>query len=118
MASILFEEVGLVPVRRKQLLNNIVDDLAKVRPGTIYAEVPRSATSYEEGYRKISYANFANAINGLAHWLYDNLGPAENFPTVAYIGPNDFRYNALMLAAVKVGYKVCHKLTVPMDKPL
>ncbi|THV48643.1 hypothetical protein BGAL_0236g00130 [Botrytis galanthina] len=106
MASILFEEVGLVPVRRKQLLNNIVDGLAKVRPGTVYAEVPRSAISYEEGYRKISYANFANAINGLAHWLHDTLGPAENFPTVAYIGPNDFRYNALMLAAVKAGYKM------------
>ncbi|TGO38906.1 hypothetical protein BHYA_0064g00020 [Botrytis hyacinthi] len=106
MASIQFEEVGLAPVRRKQLLNNIVDDLAKVHPGTVYAEVPRSPTSYEEGYRKISYGNFANAINGLAHWLHDTLGPAENFPTVAYIGPNDFRYNALMLAAVKAGYKM------------
>ncbi|TGO54745.1 hypothetical protein BELL_1497g00010 [Botrytis elliptica] len=103
MASILFEETSLKPIRRKQLLNNIVDGLAKVRPGTIYAEVPRSATSYECGYRKISYADFANAINGLAHWLHDTLGPAENFPTLAYIGPNDFRYNALMLAAVKAG---------------
>ncbi|KAF7872907.1 uncharacterized protein EAF02_008978 [Botrytis sinoallii] len=98
MASIIFEETSLKPIRRKQLLNNIVDGLAKVRPGTIYAEVPPSATSYEYGYRKISYANFANAINGLAHWLHDTLGPAENFPTLAYIGPNDFRYNALMLA--------------------
>ncbi|KAF7946079.1 uncharacterized protein EAE97_005117 [Botrytis byssoidea] len=106
MASILFEEVSLAPIRRKQLLNNIVDGLAKVRPGTVYAEIPRSATSYEEGYRKISYANFANAINGLAHWLHDTLGHVENFPTVAYIGPNDFRYNALMLAAVKAGYKM------------
>ena len=107
MASVIFNEDSLVPLRRKQLLNNIVDGLAKVRPGTFYAEVPRSSTSYDEGYRKISYANFANAINGLAHWLHDTLGPAENFPTVAYIGPNDFRYNALMLAAVKAGYKVC-----------
>ncbi|KAK6595947.1 thioester reductase domain-containing protein [Botrytis cinerea] len=105
MASILFEEDALKPIRRKQLLNNIVDGLAKVRPGTIYAEVPRSSISYEFGYRKISYANFANAINGLAQWLHDTLGPAENFPTLAYIGPNDFRYNALMLAAVKAGYK-------------
>ncbi|CCD52801.1 similar to AMP-binding enzyme [Botrytis cinerea T4] len=106
MASILFEEDALKPIRRKQLLNNIVDGLAKVRPGTIYAEVPRSSISYEFGYRKISYANFANAINGLAQWLHDTLGPAENFPTLAYIGPNDFRYNALMLAAVKAGYKM------------
>lgn len=96
MASILFEEDNLKPIRRKQLLNNIVDGLAKVRPGTIYAEVPRSSISYEFGYRKISYANFANAINGLAKWLHDTLGPAENFPTLAYIGPNDFRYNALI----------------------
>ncbi|KAM0191079.1 hypothetical protein ACHAPC_002348 [Botrytis cinerea] len=105
MASILFEEDALKPIRRKQLLNNLVDGLAKVRPGTIYAEVPRSSISYEFGYRKISYANFANAINGLAQWLHDTLGPAENFPTLAYIGPNDFLYNALMLAAVKAGYK-------------
>ncbi|KAF7903273.1 uncharacterized protein EAF01_006322 [Botrytis porri] len=36
----------------------------------------------------------------------DTLGPAENFPTLAYIGPNDFRYNALMLGAAKAGYKM------------
>ncbi|TGO22101.1 hypothetical protein BPAE_0182g00080 [Botrytis paeoniae] len=109
MTSILFGEISLKPIRCKQLLNNIVDGLAKVRPGTIYAEVSQSATSYQCGYRKISYANFANAINGLAHWLHDTLGPAEKFPTLAYVGPNDFRYNALILGAVKAGYKQARK---------
>ena len=35
------------------------------------------------------------------------LGPGKDFETLAYIGPLDVRYNALLLGAVKAGYKVC-----------
>lgn len=110
MATLLFTEGenAPVPIHRKQLLCHIVDGMAKARPEALYAEFPYSPLSYEDGFRKITYAAFANAINGLALWLYKTLGPGNgnDFPTIAYIGPNDIRYNALILAAVKTGYKV------------
>ena len=91
---------------RKELLPSIVDYLAKIKPHTLYAEYPVSPLTYDEGYRKITYRDFANAINGLAWCLYDTLGFGEDHEVVAYIGPNDVRYPALVLAAIKAGYVV------------
>ncbi|KAK5054558.1 hypothetical protein LTR84_001449 [Exophiala bonariae] len=93
---------------RKQLLNHVVDRRAREEPTAIYAEYPISSTGYEQGFLKITYADLANAINGLAWWLHNTIGPGKNFETLAYIGPLDIRYNALLLGAVKAGYKVCH----------
>ena len=72
----------------------------------LYAEYPVSTLSYEEGYRRITYRNFANVINGIAWWLQDTLGPGQDFEALAYIGPNDLRYPALILGAAKAGYTV------------
>jgi len=91
-------------------LTNIVDYIAKKYPQTLYAEFPVSTTSFDDGFRKVNYGDLANAINGVAWWLHEALGPGgagKKFPTLAYIGPNDLRYNALILGAVKAGYKVC-----------
>ena len=86
---------------------SLVDKRAGVTPEAIYAEYPVSALSYEEGYRKITYRDFANAVNGAAGWLSKTLlGPGLAFETLAYIGPNDLRYTALILGAAKAGYKV------------
>jgi len=93
------------PRRTSDLVPHIVDYLAETEPDGLFAEYPISATSYDEGYRSITYGAFANAINGLAHWIRHTLGPprVEN-EVLAYIGPNDLRYPALVLAAVKAGY--------------
>ncbi|KAF2446773.1 NRPS-like enzyme [Karstenula rhodostoma CBS 690.94] len=89
---------------REELLPNIIDHLAKVAPSTPYALYPNSPTTYDEGYRTVTYKDFANAVNGFAWWLSDNLGTSENFDVLAYFGPNDVRYTALLLGAVKAGY--------------
>ena len=94
------------PFGKPDILNNIVDSRAKRSPRALYAEFPVSATNYEEGYRKITYEDLANAVNGAAWWLEKTLGRSETFGTLAYIGPNDLRYNVLILGAVKAGYKV------------
>ena len=109
MASLQFSEGPGAPeplLRRKQLLNHIVDGMAKARPLVVWAEIPRSITSYELGFRKITYRSLANAINGVAWWLHRSLGPSKDFETLAYFGPWDVRYIILLLGAVKVGYKV------------
>ncbi|MCJ1251009.1 hypothetical protein MMC30_008240 [Trapelia coarctata] len=107
MATLIFDESSPPrPLHQKpQLLPHIVDGMARARPQAPYAELPVSPTSYDEGFVKVNYAAFANLVNGLAWWLKDTLGVGENFETLAYIGPNDVRYNGLMLAAVKTGYK-------------
>lgn len=88
------------------LIPNIVDQRARSDPESLYAEYPRSVTSYDEGYQKITIGSLANAVNGVAWWLQKTLGRGEHFETLAYIGPNDLRYPALILGAVKAGYTV------------
>lgn len=88
------------------LLPNIVDRIADERPGDTYALWPVAPYSYEAGFRALTWAEFANAVNGLAWWLVQHLGHSQNEQVLTYIGPNDMRYAALTLAAVKAGYVV------------
>ncbi|RAH54357.1 NRPS-like enzyme [Aspergillus piperis CBS 112811] len=97
---------------RSELLPNIFDHYAQVKPEAIYAEYPVNPMTYEEGYRLITYKALANAINGVAGWLTKTLGPGTG-ETLAYLGPNDLRYPALVLGAVKAGY--CMFLTSPRN---
>lgn len=93
-------------VRSRELLVHIVDEIARENPDTLYAELPRSTTSFDAGFHKVTYQLFANAIDGMAWWLDKTLGKKDNFETLLYLGPNDLRHNILLLAAVKAGYKV------------
>lgn len=110
MATLQFSEGDETPPstlsRNKQLLNNIVDGMAKYRPSAIYAEIPRSFDSYHHGYRKVTYGALANAVNGVAWSLKERLGESRDHQTLAYIGPNDLGYVVMILGAVKAGYKV------------
>ncbi|KAH8799324.1 hypothetical protein F5884DRAFT_758350 [Xylogone sp. PMI_703] len=90
----------------QDVLVNVVDLRAKQTPQLLYAEIPVSETSYIAGYRKVNYRQLANAVNGAARYLHNALGPGENFETLAYIGPNDLRYNIFILGAIKAGYKI------------
>ncbi|MCJ1425624.1 hypothetical protein MMC29_003524 [Sticta canariensis] len=108
MASFIFPEGSEAPepaYQKKQLLNHVVDELASARPHALYGEFPKSATSFDAGFYKITYAALANAVNGVAWLLNQELGPGKNLETVAYIGPKDFRLNVMILGAVKAGYK-------------
>ncbi|KAF4631134.1 hypothetical protein G7Y89_g6998 [Cudoniella acicularis] len=93
-------------LQRKQLLNHIIDGLAQVRPESIWAKIPNDMSSYDAGYRKITYKMMANAINGMAWWIKSELGVSQNFETLAYFGTWDPRYIILLLGAVKAGYKM------------
>ncbi|KAK2736771.1 hypothetical protein FQN57_000543 [Myotisia sp. PD_48] len=90
----------------RQLTLNILDELAQNDPERLYAELPISPTSYESGFRKVTYRTLANAVNNVAWCLTESLGAAKNFETLAYIGPNDLGHNLLLLGAAKAGYKM------------
>ncbi|OOF90104.1 hypothetical protein ASPCADRAFT_179722 [Aspergillus carbonarius ITEM 5010] len=95
-----------------QLIPLLVDHYATATPDDIYAEYPISPESYDDGYRLITYRSFANAVNGVAWWLSQTLGPGRG-EILPYIGPQDVRYPALVLGAVKAGY--CLFLTSPRN---
>ncbi|KAL8677234.1 MAG: hypothetical protein Q9186_006327 [Xanthomendoza sp. 1 TL-2023] len=95
------------------LIPNLVDKRAELMPDQIYAEYPVSPHSYDQGFRSITYHDFANAVNGIAWWLHQTLGSSQAFETLAYIGPNDLRYPAIILGAVKAGYAIL--LTSPRN---
>lgn len=88
-----------------ELLPHMVDHLARETPGAAYGLWPVAPTSYEKGFRTITYAHLANIINGLAHLLVKQLGPGDG-QVLTYVGPNDARLTALVLASIKAGYIV------------
>ena len=90
----------------KCLLPTIIDETAATEPDLIWAEYPKSRTTYADGFNTVTYRQFANAINGTAWWLQKTLGSPEGFPTLAYVGPNDVRYQLLLIGAIKAGFKV------------
>ncbi|MCJ1313131.1 hypothetical protein MMC25_006808 [Agyrium rufum] len=92
---------GLEPGRR--LLPVVVDHCAKRAPTRVWASVPRQE-NLAEGFRDLTYRDFANAINRAAWWLESVVGKGRGqFEAFAYTGPNDLRYPVLAMAAIKVG---------------
>ncbi|KAM0164035.1 hypothetical protein ACHAPG_000785 [Botrytis cinerea] len=112
MASIIFEEGYPGPKARNslhskpQLLINMLDGMARVRPAVLFGEYPVSLVGFDKGYRKITYGQLGNAVNGAAWWLTEKLGPGKDYQTLCYMGWNDFRYAVFILGAVKAGYKL------------
>jgi hypothetical protein len=106
MASFAIDGTGTPSPKNKTLLVHIIDHMAKTKPQALYAEYPISPVTYDEGFRKVTYQAFANAINGVAWYLHENLGAGKELDTLAYIGLNNFIYPPLILGAAKAGYKV------------
>ncbi|KAF2180762.1 acetyl-CoA synthetase-like protein [Zopfia rhizophila CBS 207.26] len=93
------------PNGRRKLLNHLVDEIARDNPNAVYAELPRSPDTYEDGFRQITFKDLSNAINGMAWWIERTLGKG-NLETLVYFGPNDMAQVLLILGAVKAGYKM------------
>jgi acyl-CoA synthetase (AMP-forming)/AMP-acid ligase II len=91
---------------KNKLLTEMVDYRAETTPYMVYAEYPNSMVTYSAGFKKFTYFELAAAINGVAWWLHENLGPSSTHEALSYIGPNDIRTAALLLGAVKAGYVV------------
>lgn len=91
----------------RRLIPHVIDDLAKREPEREAFFIPRSSNP-KDGWKAISFKEYANAVNRVAHRIIETCGTPRDgtFPTVAYIGPNDARYVVLLVGAVKAGYKV------------
>jgi len=90
----------------KRLIVNIIDERAYENPVREWVWVPRT-NNPKDGWKVITYAQAANAINRVAHKVVATSGLPKKgeFPTVAFIGPNDVRYLIFVLGCVKAGYQ-------------
>jgi acyl-coenzyme A synthetase/AMP-(fatty) acid ligase len=90
---------------QNDILPNIVDRLGREKSDAIYGEWVTDSSVVV-----ITYAQLSNIVNGLAWWLVEQLGGPGIYGSspevLAYVGPNDVRYSALVLAAAKTGYVV------------
>ncbi|KAK0625127.1 hypothetical protein B0T17DRAFT_493095 [Bombardia bombarda] len=89
----------------KRLITTIIDERAASEPDREWVSMPKTSEP-KDGWKEITYGQAANAINRVAHKIAEAGGvpKPKEFPTVAYIGPNDVRYLVFALGAVKAGY--------------
>jgi acyl-CoA synthetase (AMP-forming)/AMP-acid ligase II len=91
-----------------KLLVSAIEEKAKWLPNNLFMRYP--GPDWEtKGYETISWIQYANAINKVAYWLDDQLGPAAENDTIAYFGPSDPRYAIVVPAAIKTGRRVCRE---------
>ncbi|KAI4234458.1 MAG: hypothetical protein LQ349_003784 [Xanthoria aureola] len=93
------------PAYGSRLLPQVLDDLAITNPERVYACFP-TTTDLKDGFRSVTMAQMARAVNHMAWWLDNSIGTSPSFETVSYLGLPDIRYAIFFLAAVKCGYKV------------
>ncbi|KAL8774316.1 MAG: hypothetical protein Q9209_001067 [Squamulea sp. 1 TL-2023] len=93
------------PEYGSRLLPQVLDELAAYDSERIYAAFPKTA-DLKDGFRTVTMAQMARAVNHIAWWLKDNIGTSSSFETISYLGVPDIRYAIVFLAAVKCGYKV------------
>lgn len=125
----------------RRLIATTIDETAQAFPNRTYASIPKSATDISQGYRDITWAEFASAIDRTAYWLDEHLPPqpsssassSDGSPrsgtptnsdedestaekkcpqTFTYFGPRDLRYILFLSAALKTGRRMLN--TSPM----
>lgn len=92
----------------RELIPTVVDQIAETEPEAAWATVTVSPFGIDAGFQNITYQQFANAINGVAWWLEEELGRGDTTEPLVYFGTggSDIGYPILLIAAVKAGYYV------------
>ncbi|KAI1147213.1 hypothetical protein F4825DRAFT_471765 [Nemania diffusa] len=88
-----------------RLLPSVVDDLARSDPTRILYSFTKTRDP-ADGFEDVTAAVFARAVDRCSWFLHETLGPGKDFPTLVYLGPQDLNYGILVLACIKVGYKL------------
>lgn len=100
MALVASQSIG------SHLLPVVLENRALSNPHGAWAKFPVSEHTYASGLRTATNLEVSNAVNKVAWLLEESLGRSQEFETIAYIGPFDLRYFIVVIAAIKVGYKV------------
>ncbi|KAF2848117.1 acetyl-CoA synthetase-like protein [Plenodomus tracheiphilus IPT5] len=91
--------------KEQRAIPDYVDEAALSIPNDIWATVPKSSTSLDEGWNHWTYTDLARAVNNMAWWIEKNVGVAQRpGQTIGYMGANDLRYVVILAAALMTGY--------------
>jgi acyl-coenzyme A synthetase/AMP-(fatty) acid ligase len=90
----------------RRLIPQLVDEIAHRDPQRPFISVPRSS-NISDGYKDVDYKVFSRAVNRCAWFLEKELGCGRETQTIFYMGSLDLRYLIVLLAAVKIGHRVC-----------
>ncbi|KAL2680619.1 hypothetical protein Neosp_008221 [[Neocosmospora] mangrovei] len=89
----------------RRLLPSLVDEIAISDPDRVFYSFTKT-NNPADGFQDINAKTFARAVNKCAWYIEKHLGRGQDFPTLAFIGPQDVVYGILTLACVKTGYKL------------
>lgn len=97
---------GVQDAPGQELYLTKIDQKAHWMPHHTFARVPHP--NWEtDGYRTVTWRQYADGINKIAHWLDTTLGKSmSEIDTVAYLGPNDLRYAFIMASLNKSNRRV------------
>ncbi|EXL40688.1 hypothetical protein FOCG_16840 [Fusarium oxysporum f. sp. radicis-lycopersici 26381] len=90
-----------------RVLIDLIHEIATNDPDRAFTYTP-SSSDPQDGWKPVTHLQLANAVDHLAHDISKTVTKTsdDEVPTVAYIGPSDFRYTVILLASVKAGCKV------------
>ena len=89
----------------ERLLAPLVDAAAQLTPDRVVGMIPKSP-DISKGFWKLTIDELAHAVDYMAYWIEERAGKSKDFEAIAYIGPNDFRYWIMELAAIKCGHPI------------
>lgn len=90
----------------KRLMPHVIDYLGQNHPDKVFCTMPKNASTVADGYCNLTFSNIAHIVNYTAWWITTTYGRSDNHDTIAFIGANDVRYLAIIIACNKTGYKV------------
>lgn len=106
MDSPLFENSdGLNEINTDRTLLRIIDKIALSEPRKLYCIQPVSS-DISDGWREISFSLLSHSVNRMAVWIQENVAVSNGPETLAYIGANDIRYVAFILACMRLRHTV------------
>ncbi|KAF2016134.1 acetyl-CoA synthetase-like protein [Aaosphaeria arxii CBS 175.79] len=90
---------------RPRLMVQVIEEKAQWQGNETFMRYP-TPDWQEEGFRTITWSQFADAVNKMAYWLDNQLGKSRDQDTIAYLGPSDPRYSIMIPAAIKTSRKL------------
>lgn len=90
--------------RGQRLLPSLVDEIAAADPDRVLYSITKT-NDPADGFQDITAAAFARGVNRCAHYIAKTIGRGIDFPTLAFVGPQDPIYGIVVLACIKTGYK-------------
>jgi acyl-CoA synthetase (AMP-forming)/AMP-acid ligase II len=84
----------------------LVDKLAAEVPDNVWVKIPVSSGERPVVWHDITWTKLRKAVDSMACWMESELGVGGGDEPLAYLEVNDLRTSIVIMAALKVGYKV------------